>query len=209
MSPFQTFQDPVLMSFHEIEPQISFLSLFGTYFLIGNDFHYCFFARHWGSSPLLYSFYIGIISPVVVLLSSSLCILLPIYSLSCSCIKAVLVDTVPFWSIGPGVWPVTKWTKFEHRPPRMWPGTGSKFCPRNCKNSPIKGLVMPSLFLSSKNHLSQASMVPVTWDMCQISARTTGPVMHDGPIDQNGTVYVRKCHMQIMWHTWCMHGLVS
>ena len=81
----------------------------------------------------------------------------------------------------------------------MWPGTGSKFH----QKSSIKGLVIPSFFLSSKNHLSQASMVSVMWDMHQISARTTGPVMHDGPIDQNGTVSLMKKWMEyeLRWHS--------
>ena len=39
------------------------------------------------------------------------------------------VSTVPFWLIWPGVWPVTRWTKFWLCPMLVWPWTPSKIWP--------------------------------------------------------------------------------
>ena len=51
------------------------------------------------------------------------------------------------------------------------------------------------------NHLSQASIVDVTWDTHQISARTTGPVTRDRPIECNGTV----CRLQFLVYRHASH----
>ena len=43
--------------------------------------------------------------------------------------KSIQDVTVPFRLIRPGVWPVTRWTKFWLRPMLVWPGTQSKIRP--------------------------------------------------------------------------------
>ena len=44
------------------------------------------------------------------------------------------VNTVPFWIVRPGVWPVTTWTNLYYRPDAMWHGTWAKIRPISTTN---------------------------------------------------------------------------